>query len=162
MKRSLGFTWMEMLITLGVTIILATLSMITYHDFLLRNAVSRTLNQLSNAMLYARSQAVLQNAKVLLCGSRDQWHCDGDWQAGQIVVCRDKLLRVFPGISPRLRLSWTGNFNQNAAILFSENGSTSGQQGSFELFNLKQRFLAKIVVTHSGRLRLEKFVASPA
>lgn len=155
MKKRRGFTWNEMLITLGVTIILATLSMITYHDFLLRNAVSATVNQLSNAMLYARSQAVLQNAKVLLCGSRDQLHCDGDWQAGQIVMCRDKLLRVFPGVSSRLRLSWVGNFNQETAILFTENGRTSAQQGRFELYSLKKRLLAKIIVTHSGRLRLE-------
>lgn len=155
MKKRGGFTWNEMLISLGVTIILATLSIITYHDFLMRNAVSGTVDQLTNAMLYARSQAVLQNAKVVLCGSRDKLHCDGDWQAGQIVICRDKLLRVFPGISSHLRVSWTGSFNQNAAILFAENGTTSGTQGSFELYNHKQRLLAKIVVTHSGRLRLE-------
>lgn len=155
MKKKKGFTWMEILVSLSVIVILATLSMITYHDFLLQNAVSATVDQLTKAMLYARSQAVLQNAKVVLCGSRDKLRCDGDWQAGQIVLCRDKLLRAFPSISHRLRVSWTGSFNENAAIFFAEDGTTAGQQGSFELYNLKQRLLAKIVVTHSGRLRLE-------
>ncbi len=155
MKKIAGFTWIELLVTFLVTIILAILSLITYHDFLVRNAVSGTVNQLTSAMLYARSQAVLQNEKVVLCGSRNQVSCDGDWQSGQIVLCGDKLLRVFPPISSHLQVMWMSSFNRNSAIRFAEDGTTTGQQGRFELYNVKKHLLAKIVVTHSGRLRLE-------
>lgn len=156
MKKNRGFTAFEMLVSFIVVAVLATLSMITYENFRMQNAVSAAMNQLSNAMLYARSQAVLQNAKVTLCGSHSQIHCDGGWEGGQIALSHDKLLQVFPALSARLRVVWISSFNKNLGIEFTEEGRTQGQQGRFEFYNMKNRLLAKIVVTHAGRLRLEK------
>jgi type IV fimbrial biogenesis protein FimT len=156
MKNVAGFTWIDILTTLTVTIILATVGLITYHDFLLRNAISQTTNQLANAMLYARSQAVLHDEKIVLCGSATQRVCDGDWTSGQLVFYHDTVLRVMPAISPRVRLMWVSSLNKRATLDFAADGSTAGQQGHFELYTVKGRLLAKLIVTHSGRLRAEE------
>lgn len=153
-----GFTWIESLFYFALFIILASISFISYDRWVLQNAVDRAADQLRQAMLYARGQAVLNGISLELCASQDQIHCDANWSSGQIVRSDREIFRVFPAISSRLKISWISNFQKNSGIIFTEEGEIKAQQGHFLVYNAQKTVLAKIIVTHSGRLRLEKEV----
>lgn len=87
MKRSRGFTLIELMITLVLAAIILALGVPGFQDIVRNNRAATQSNELVAALSLARSEAVKRGARVSLCPSTDQASCTGgtDWAGGWIV-----------------------------------------------------------------------------
>lgn len=87
MKRSRGFTLIELMITLVLAAIILTLAVPGFQDIIRNNRAATQANELVTALGLARSEAVKRGARVSLCPSTDQASCIAgpDWSSGWIV-----------------------------------------------------------------------------
>lgn len=149
-----GFTLIEFLTTIALMIIIAFISISMVQHTLKQNRLTNEVNQIVNAIHYARSEAIKQNAIIILCQSSDQKTCSGAWNQGQVVLIKNKVLQVFPALNNQDQLIWKSSLAQNDALQFNADGFTNGQQGSFYFCPTDKNYAKRIVVEQSGRVRV--------
>ncbi|QLH42536.1 MAG: GspH/FimT family pseudopilin [Coxiellaceae bacterium] len=149
----------ELLVTLTITIILLSMGVYALHSIGINNRSDVAVNQLVAAIQFARTSAIQQATTVTFCGSSNGHDCDGNWQAGQLIKTPQQILRVYPAVAAGDHLFWSGNFSQNAVIEFVSTGFTNGQQGSFYYCAQQQQYAKRIVLSLSGRPRVDGNVA---
>lgn len=86
MKRYRGFTIIELMLTLAVVAILATVAAPSFVNVIQNNRATTQANELVAAINLTRSEAVKRGVRVSLCSSSDQASCDdsNDWSVGWI------------------------------------------------------------------------------
>jgi type IV fimbrial biogenesis protein FimT len=94
MHRTAGATLMELLTTLTIVAILATMAAPGFAMFQLNNRRAAAVNGLLHSLFLARSEAIKRGQIVSVCRSSDGRTCDpraGDWNSGWIVFAnRDR------------------------------------------------------------------------
>lgn len=83
--RRSGFTLVELIITIALVAILASLALPSMQTTLRRNQVNTEVNRLLADLLYARNEAVTRSRVVTVCRSSNQTGCGGGG-AGQYDV----------------------------------------------------------------------------
>lgn len=85
--RQRGFTLVELLVTLAVTVVLLALAAPSFRTLLLQRAVLAAADALVSDLRLARSEAIKRSASVSVCSSSDGAHCSNGaaWQSGWIV-----------------------------------------------------------------------------
>ncbi|WP_369158423.1 GspH/FimT family pseudopilin [Candidatus Thiodiazotropha sp. LNASS1] len=73
MYRVRGFTLVELMTAIVIGAILVTVGIPSYIGFIQRNTISTTSNELLGALLYARSEAVRQEATATFTPEADGW-----------------------------------------------------------------------------------------
>lgn len=81
----LGFTMIELLVTISIAAIMMAIAVPSFQSFLLNSRLTGHTNDLVLGMAYARSEAVKRGVNVTVCASNDQATCSGDWEDGWIV-----------------------------------------------------------------------------
>ena len=159
MNNKDGFTLFELLLVISLGIILILIAVPSYQHLLARNKTVGIIDQIITGIHLARAEAVANGEVVVFCGTKDNIHCDGDWQAGQLNLLESsqKVLQVFPRIPAGDYLSWKSSLGYNNVLKLAPNGFTDGQRGSFYYCPaVKPKvYGAKIVVSDSGRVRVE-------
>jgi len=86
MRKIAGFTIVELMITIAVAAVMMGFALPAVRQFLQGNRMTSQLNMLSSALATARSSAITQNARVLICPSSDGSTCTATttWQNGWI------------------------------------------------------------------------------
>lgn len=85
--RQRGFTFVEQIATLAVAAILIAIAVPSMAHLVASSATRTAQDALFTAAHLARSQAIMHNAHVLLCPSKDGRHCGhAQWQQGWIVA----------------------------------------------------------------------------
>ena len=64
-----GFTVLELMITVSVAAVLATVAVPSFSSFMSNNRITAQANSFHSSILYARSEAVKRNVQVAMCGS---------------------------------------------------------------------------------------------
>ena len=87
MDREIGFTLVELLITIVVVSILLAMGAPAFKDFIKNNRVTAQTNDLVSAIQLARSEALKRGTNAVVCASSDQSTCTGKdtWAEGWIV-----------------------------------------------------------------------------
>jgi len=92
MKFNRGFTLIELMVTLAVLGILATLAAPSFQNLIRSTRLSTAANDLSSAMALARAEAIRRGARVTLCRSSTSANalptCDtggGAWTDGWVL-----------------------------------------------------------------------------
>lgn len=85
-----GFTILELIITVAVLVILATVALPNLRATLQNNRMTAQANQFLTAFQYARSEAIKRREPVSICPSSDGENCTGNWEDGWIVFVDDK------------------------------------------------------------------------
>jgi len=67
-QHTQGFTLIELMITITLIGIMATLAMPSMRDFLVRQRLASDVNRVTTLFNFARSEAVRRNQPVLICG----------------------------------------------------------------------------------------------
>ena len=135
-----GFTLFELMISITVLGILATVSLPNLSAMLQNNAGETVLNDVARTMSMARASAVVQGHTITMCRSIDNKACNGEWHNGilvfldrngnRIVDTNDEIIHVtsFANIPGTLKLS---SFPSKQYLQFTPAGVINNQTGNF-------------------------------
>jgi len=142
MRKPLGFTVTEMLVTLAIAGILTGLAVPELQGFIERNRSSAALNQLLGALQSARYAAVSLHTAVTVCPSADASACGvrDSWHTGTLIFAdrnrngardpNEAVVRWLPGFDDRARIYWR-SFRNRSYLQFTASGMTDWQNGNF-------------------------------
>jgi type IV fimbrial biogenesis protein FimT len=176
MKRQSGFTLVELLITLAIAGVLASIAFPNFKTTMQNGRLTTQANDLLGALVFARSQAVSTNRYVTVCSSTDQTSCSSSnaWASGWI-ICQEPAANVAPfscsGVTSsangllRVHEAITGNNTLTntsglKTITFKPNGALNGVSGLyFDVCDLRgPSFGRGIYVYPSGQARVSTTV----
>lgn len=153
--REMGLSLIELLIVMSIVCIFLSIGLADYSFLWHKNKTQSMVNQIITALNMTRTQAIAHNKTIIFCGSSDQMHCDGQWSKGQIIKDdNETLLREYSALSGGDQLSWRGNLGIDNYLKYAPTGFTEGQDGSFYYCPRDIREGAIIVVSFSGRVRV--------
>lgn len=92
MHRERGLTFVELMITLLVLAIFATVAAPSFFTLIKNTRLTGQANDLLGAIVYARSEAIRRNAAVQVEA------IDEDWSAGWEVTFGNNVLREYPAL----------------------------------------------------------------
>lgn len=154
-----GLSLIELLVAMVIVGILALVSFPSLHALFNHRSQQVAVDRLIKMIHFARIEAAQMQVEVVLCGSSDKLHCDGEWNKAQLLVQlrngEAKVLRAFDFSGESLSLRYKGSFGRNDALAFSPSGFAK-QQGSFYLCAMKSEHpnCTRIVVLQTGRARV--------
>lgn len=170
LRTARGFTFLELVTALTIGAILLALAIPAYHTVIADLELRDRVEALTNAMAFARSEALKRGQRVNLCPSGDGRRCaeDGHWEAGWILFPdtdvdgergeHETVIRVEarsrPGVSVR------GNrpvHDYVSYTYFGQTRMTSGalQMGTFTVCR-SGRNAMQVVLANGGRVRVAK------
>jgi type IV fimbrial biogenesis protein FimT len=157
MQKNLGLTLLECLIAMALLVILLFSSVAAYRYFVSKNELNALVDQLTDALVYARDQAITSHTTITLCPNQADAHCGVNWE-GELIIWDEKNQRVFrrlPAIPAMFYLKWKSTLNDSARLRWRSDGFTRGQQGSFYICAQSDDApSAQIIILRTGRLRV--------
>lgn len=82
LRRQNGFTLIELMVTLTVFVILASIAYPSFRGMIRSNRLATANNELIALANLARSEGIRNSTGGGVCGSADGKACDGDWSKG--------------------------------------------------------------------------------
>jgi len=182
-SNSYGFTLIELLVTLVVAVVLLTIGVPSFNEFLKKNRLATTTNQFVTTLNLARSEAITRGIRITVCKSSDGATCvtTGSWDQGWIVFTDENnttppafspaapvpetLLNVTSALNADMVL--TGNANVANYISYIGSGQSQLTTGSFQAGTVSLcddrtgNFGSNIVLNRTGRTSLNKGIACP-
>lgn len=157
MKKNLGLTLLECLIAMTLLVILLFSSIASYRYFVAKNQLNELVDQLTDALTYARDQAITSHTTITLCPDQGDMQCGANWQGG-LLIWDEKNQRVFrrlPAMPAMFYLKWKSTLNDSVLLRWRSDGFTRGQQGSFYICAQSDNApSAQIIILRTGRLRV--------
>ena len=151
-----GFALVELLMTLCIIAIISVIGITTLSVFREDTNAHVLMAQLVRAIQLTRIEAMTSHKKMILCRSRDQKTCSGDWLDGFIVKMKtgDQVSYVFNNFSRQGILHWRA-FPANRQLLeFLPTGLLQTGNGTFWFCsNGKVDPHWAIILNKSGRVR---------
>ncbi|MEB8430981.1 GspH/FimT family pseudopilin [Cocleimonas sp. KMM 6892] len=86
-RNNSGFTLIEMIVTISIVAIFASIAVPSFSQLIRNNKIPTTTNEFISSMVLARSEALKRSRNVIVCASTDQLSCNGgtDYSGGWIV-----------------------------------------------------------------------------
>jgi type IV fimbrial biogenesis protein FimT len=166
MPKHTGFSLFELLVTIAVVLLLASVAMPEFGALVASRRANASLEQVIVGLQFSRHAAIslgrpvsfCPSADAMACGARDTWHTgsiafmdrnrDGQRSAGE------PLLRAFPAIAAEGRIEWR-SFRKRPYLTFEPSGFTSWQNGHFKFCPTdgEPRLIRAAIVNPQGRVR---------
>lgn len=154
---TLGYTLIEMLITLTIASILLVIVIPNQHFLWQRSQHVVLSEQLLQAINLTRHTAIVEQITTTLCPSDNQHTCSGSWDAGYIIKTQANTLRAFTNVPHQGKLHWRSFPANHNALVFTETGATAFENGTFWYCEPDATSASfAIVVSQMGRARLVK------
>ena len=166
MRRSAGFTLIELATTMSVVAILAGIAAPSFAGFIERQRASAAITSLMSHMALARVAAISRNQRAVLCPSSDGVHCEAstDWSTGWMLFHdedgnrrpdgSDDILRVdLEPTSRHLRVISTVGRQQ---LRYLPDGRSAGTNLTLSICNRGGELLGRVIVNNMGRPRSER------
>lgn len=168
-KHTLGFTLVELFVTLAVLATLLGIAVPSYRALIERTRSATTFHLVTASMMSARAAAVTRGHPVTVCPSSDGMHCRSDsiWEQGWIIFDdqkrngtpsgEDAILHRFPRLDGALRLRGTAGRQK---LRYLGNGSAYGSNVSMHVCSAQGLLIGKVVVNNMGRARSQRALPS--
>lgn len=162
LRRLLGFTLIELMVTIAIAAILLMVAVPNFITFIQNNRLTSQANDLVTALNYARSEAIKRGVRVTVCSRLDDTTCAGanDWTTGWLVfvdadgdgaVAGAEVLQVRQPMENGNTLSSAAAFQR----VTYQNTGFSGFAGTLRLCDARSTPSARaIVVSPQGRVRI--------
>ncbi len=152
MKKSQGLTLLELLITLGVIVILASIGVPSYSTFMANERFATASNELYNAYRFARDEAIKTSTSMTLESKGGDW--SNGWQVAHYSgsVATVLLLSKIPHSSIDI---------SGAAVTVMGMGSLSGGAATFSISLTDADKCSTLSVLSSGQSELLKDEVCP-
>lgn len=162
-----GFTLVELMVVLAVSVIILATAAPSLRAFLLNNQRSATVNELSTAFNMARSEALKRAQSVAVCtvanadAAAPTCAASSDWSSGWVVFvdadnnnaidAGDEILRRYGGTPDGAAINGSRNTGQ---IEFDRLGAAQGSFATFAYCDHRGASEGRdIVVSNQGRIR---------
>lgn len=149
--RMVGFTLVELMVTIAIAAILATLAVPAFNQAMLGSKLNSMSNSFVASAQLARSEAIKRNGQVTLCASSNGTSCGGGWKDGWVVLAG--------GVPIHSQGPLASNFELSGNVT-SINFQPSGMNATCTALALKntqytsqERYLT---ITATGRPRVDK------
>jgi|SRR5690348_4276786 len=158
-----GFTLIELLMTLAVAAILAMIAAPALGNLLARVRESSAEARIAGTLRHARTAAVMDNTRVIVCPSDDGRHCRPgyDWQHGWIVApdadgddqpdAGRQVIAALPAMAAGSRIITSAG---RTHIVFHPNGNAAGTNARFTICHARGGDGKSVVVSNTGRVRI--------
>ena len=173
MRRTTGFTLIELMVTLTVASILMTVAVPSFREFLQSNRMSTQVNLLLSDLNAARSEAIKRRVPVTLCKSANQSACvsTGGYEQGWILFTDtdrdgavdanvDTIIRTQEAIGSDLTIRGKSPVQNRVSFHDSGNVSTSGTiifcDARIKVFSTDRVMARAIIISQPGRFRTVK------
>lgn len=155
-KKSNGFTLIELMVSLAVVLILVGLGVPSFVSAMKNSQLSSDFSDLTRSLYLARSEAVKRTSRVAVCARADDTTCGADWNQGWIIFvdndqgeanttgiinATDEILRFTPPLdnkrkvqaygSPSHAVSSSSNSVIQSYIQYRTDGASSLSGGTF-------------------------------
>jgi prepilin-type N-terminal cleavage/methylation domain-containing protein len=148
-KKQNGFTLLELMVTVAIVGIVASIALWNSSDMLEENRAENFLLELKRNISYARAQAATTDEIVVICAAQhnevknndDNIRCRNKWDRNKIIILfidsnnnghynssSDSLLRVMEKISLNDKIEYTGN---DKRLRFNTSGRITTNPGDF-------------------------------
>lgn len=146
---TLGFTLVELLVTIAVLGIIASLAVPSFREFIAAQRVKNASFNIMATLTMARSEALKRNGNVTITPA------GGAWTSGWTITAPDGTAlssqNALPGLSIVCKTGSTTVACPAAGLIFASNGRLSAIAPSFELSNASTTIVRCISVDVSGR-----------
>ena len=161
-----AFTLFELMITISIIIIICTVALPHFHQYMAAQERTKTLNTLRNNIHAAKNIANLQRQNITICPSQDLLHCQNDqWNMGFIVFIdnnknrridiNETIIRTEQQQLKYGNLDWRGALNLPSLSFKAENGLPLGSNGTFYYCSMQSQDHFKLVMSKMGQTRAE-------
>jgi type IV fimbrial biogenesis protein FimT len=168
-RRSAGFTLVELLSTITITLIIFGIGIPVLNTTVTTNRLATSINALAGTLAYTRSEAIRRNQHVVVCKSKTGTECtqQDDWRQGWLVYVdmnRNRSLDAAETILASHRLSEKIHvdyraFGSRHYLVYRPSGTTR-TNGTFTFCDPHYPESARaLIITKTGRARLSNVQA---
>jgi len=143
MKQQLGFTLIELMVTLSVIGIMAAIATPSFSDLIQDNRLTTRSNELLAAVALTRSEAIKRGENVVICQSSTQSSCGGsnnNWHQGWMVFVDDDAQGDFDAGTDEI-LSVRSALGDNLTLSLGSSSIAYGGDGLASNVNANLSFL---------------------
>lgn len=150
-KKQRAFNLPELLIVVTLLSLLALIAVPNLANLIEKNRIYSLRNLIQNQLLLARTNSVLHNRDIEVCGSSNGQLCDDQWSRGWLIrIVSDNQIIQQTQLNSDARITWSGATQK---IRFHSNGTSPLGNGRFYFCDRKQDVILQIVINRQGRLR---------
>jgi type IV fimbrial biogenesis protein FimT len=154
MRSSSAFTLTELLVTLCLLGVAASVALPNLNHYLHNQRQEDLRHSLQSHLKAARGEAIALMQRVELCGSSSGQQCDQAWAQGWLlrVPVSQRILRYSRqhGLE---RLRWAGAGAASQSVIYQAYGSTASSNGRFILCDAGGQVAWQLVINRQGRVR---------
>lgn len=158
-----GFTLIELLVSLSIAVILMTVAVPNFMDFIRNNRLTAQANDLVLAFAYAKSEAVKRGVRVTVCSRQNDTTCAGStiWDSGWLVFVDNDGGGTVNGADVVLQVrapldgSNTLRAGTRQRVTFQSTGFSPGFNDTFRLCDSRGTAVARqLVISQQGMVTM--------